>query len=115
MTSSTNRIEQLNGGRFISRHRSGVEIYYDSRHKITKVKCEGGVIMELGATRKTHWPINAAHTLLFGVEKLRVKRERRTFSEPSFNVCKIRTCALPRRAESRPFCIFSNDSYCFFQ
>jgi hypothetical protein len=52
MTSPTNRIEQLNGGRFISRHRSGVEIYYDSRHKITKVKCEGGVIMELGATRK---------------------------------------------------------------
>jgi len=54
VTSSTNRIEQLNGGRFISRHRSGVEIYYDSRHKITKVKCEGGVIMELVQEYRQH-------------------------------------------------------------
>jgi hypothetical protein len=55
MTTATNRIDQLDDGRFISCHRSGVEIYYDSRHKITKVKCEGGVIMELfkstGSTR----------------------------------------------------------------
>ena len=54
MTSPTNRIEQLNGGRFISRHRSGVEIYYDSRHKITKVKCEGGVTMELVQEAQQH-------------------------------------------------------------
>ena len=47
MTTATNRIEQLDDGRFISCHRSGVEMYYDRRHKITKVKCEGGVIMEL--------------------------------------------------------------------
>jgi len=54
MTTKTNRIEQLDGGRFISRHRSGVEIYYDSRHKITKVKCEGGVIMELVQEYQQH-------------------------------------------------------------
>jgi len=54
MTASTNRIEQLNGGRFISRHRSGVEIYYDSRHKVAKVKCEGGVIMELVQEYQQH-------------------------------------------------------------
>jgi len=54
MTSSTNRIEQLNGGRFISRHRSGVEIYYDSLHRITKVECECGVIMELVQEYQQH-------------------------------------------------------------
>ena len=54
MTTATNRIEQLDDGRFISCHRSGVEIYYDRRHKITKVKCEGGVIMELVQEYQQH-------------------------------------------------------------
>jgi hypothetical protein len=54
MTTATNRIDQLDDGRFISCHRSGVEIYYDSRHKITKVKCEGGVIMELVQEYRQH-------------------------------------------------------------
>ena len=42
----TRRIEQLSGGRFISHH-LGAEVYHDSRHQVIKVKCEGGVIVEL--------------------------------------------------------------------
>ena len=54
MTTATNRIEQLDDGRFISCHRSGVEIYYDSPHRITKVECECGVIMELVQEYQQH-------------------------------------------------------------
>ena len=74
----TNRIEQLDDGRFISCHRSGVEIYYDRRHRITKVKCEGGVIMELvqeyqqhtGTLRKQMVLINSHGTVSLKTESL---------------------------------------------
>ena len=78
MTTTTNRIEQLHDGRFISCHRSGVEIHYDRCHRITKVKCEGGVIMELvqeyqqhtGTLRNQMMLINSHGTVSLKTESL---------------------------------------------
>lgn len=41
-----NRIQMLNGGRFFSHHDHGIA-YFDSRHRVTKAKLEGGMIGEL--------------------------------------------------------------------
>jgi len=37
-----NTIEMRNDGRFISHHGNGVDVYFDSRHKIIKSHMEGG-------------------------------------------------------------------------
>jgi len=42
----TNRIENANGGRFFSHHDHGIT-YFDSRHRVTKTKLEGGMLAEL--------------------------------------------------------------------
>ena len=42
----TNRIENVNGGRFFSHHDHGIT-YFDSRHRVTKTKLEGGMLAEL--------------------------------------------------------------------
>jgi len=42
----TNRIENMNGGRFFSHHDHGIT-YFDSRHRVTKTKLEGGMLAEL--------------------------------------------------------------------
>jgi len=42
----TNRIENANGGRFFSHHDHGIT-YFDSRHRVTKTKLEGGILAEL--------------------------------------------------------------------
>ena len=42
----TNRIENMNGGRFFSHHDHAI-IYFDSRHRVTKTKLEGGMLAEL--------------------------------------------------------------------
>jgi hypothetical protein len=42
----TNRIENMNGGRFFSHHDHGIT-YFDSRHRVTKIKLEGGMLAEL--------------------------------------------------------------------
>ena len=44
---TTNRIEIISAGRFISHHASGVDVYYDSRHRIIKSRVEGGGLAEL--------------------------------------------------------------------
>ena len=41
----TNRIENANGGRFFSHHDHGIT-YFDSRHRVTKTKLEGGMLAE---------------------------------------------------------------------
>lgn len=41
-----NTITKLQGSRFLSRHDSGALVYHDGRHKVIKVKVEGGT-MEL--------------------------------------------------------------------
>jgi hypothetical protein len=43
---TTNRIEMLSGGRFISHH-LGAEAYHDSRHRVIKVKYSSGGFGEL--------------------------------------------------------------------
>lgn len=43
---TANRIEMMQGGRFISHHH-GAELYYDSRHKVIKTRMEGGGFCEL--------------------------------------------------------------------
>jgi hypothetical protein len=45
-TMTTNRIEMLSGGRFISHH-LGAEIYHDSRHQVIKVNYSSGGFGEL--------------------------------------------------------------------
>ena len=42
----TNRIEMVSGGRFLS-HRGHAIVYFDSRHRVTKTKLEGGMLAEL--------------------------------------------------------------------
>jgi hypothetical protein len=42
----TNRIEMVSGGRFFSHHDHAI-VYFDSRHRVTKTKLDGGVIGEL--------------------------------------------------------------------
>jgi hypothetical protein len=42
----TNRIEIVSGGRFFSHHAHAI-VYFDSRHRVTKTKLEGGLIGEL--------------------------------------------------------------------
>jgi len=37
-----NTIEMRNDGRFISHHGNGVDVYFESRHKIIKSHMEGG-------------------------------------------------------------------------
>ena len=41
-----NRIQIVNGGRFFSHHDHGIA-YFDSRHRVTKSKLEGGMMGEL--------------------------------------------------------------------
>jgi hypothetical protein len=48
---TTNRIEIISAGRFISHHASGVDVYYDSRHRIIKSRVEGGGLAELVLAR----------------------------------------------------------------
>jgi hypothetical protein len=43
---TANRIQLMNGGRFISHH-DAAELYYDSRHKVIKTRMEGGGFFEL--------------------------------------------------------------------
>jgi hypothetical protein len=43
---TANRIQMMNGGRFISHHEAA-ELYYDSRHKVIKARMEGGGFFEL--------------------------------------------------------------------
>ena len=42
----TNRIEMVSGGRFFSHHDDAI-VYFDSRHRVTKTKLEGGLMGEL--------------------------------------------------------------------
>jgi len=46
-TMTNNRIEILSGGRFVSHHASGVDVYHDSRHRIIRSRVEGGCLAEL--------------------------------------------------------------------
>lgn len=50
-------IELGNNGRFISHHGSGVDIYYDSRHRIIRSRVEGGCLATLVMDQDTegHW------------------------------------------------------------
>ena len=48
---TSNRIEIISGGRFISHHASGVDVYYDSRHRIIRSRVEGGCLVELVLAR----------------------------------------------------------------
>ena len=49
---TSNRIQMMNGGRFISHH-DAAELYYDSRHKVIKTHMEGGGFFELVKERQT--------------------------------------------------------------
>ena len=58
----TNRIENVNGGSFFSHHDHGIT-YFDSRHRVTKTKLEGGMLAELveelqpeGIFTSSDWP-----------------------------------------------------------
>ena len=42
----TNRIEMVSGGRFFSHHDVAI-VYFDSRHRVSKTKLEGGLMGEL--------------------------------------------------------------------
>jgi hypothetical protein len=42
----TKRIEMVSGGRFFSHHDDAI-VYFDSRHRVTKTKLEGGLMGEL--------------------------------------------------------------------
>ena len=42
----TNRIEMVSSGRFFSHHDRAI-VYFDSRHRVSKTKLEGGQIAEL--------------------------------------------------------------------
>jgi len=48
---TSNRIEILSGGRFVSHHASGVDVYHDSRHRIIRSRVEGGCLAELVLAR----------------------------------------------------------------
>lgn len=41
-----NRIEMVSGGRFFSHHDNAI-VYFDSRHRVTETKLEGGLMGEL--------------------------------------------------------------------
>jgi hypothetical protein len=58
----TNRIEMVSGGRFFSHHDQAI-VYFDSRHRVTKTKLDGGLIGELveelqpqGIFTSSDWP-----------------------------------------------------------
>jgi hypothetical protein len=40
-------VEMRNNGRFISHHGNGVDVYYDSRHRIIKSRVAGGCLATL--------------------------------------------------------------------
>ena len=42
----TNQIEMVSAGRFFSHHDHAI-VYFDSRHRVTKTKFEGGMMGEL--------------------------------------------------------------------
>ena len=50
-------IEMRKHGRFISHHLSGIDVYYDSRHKIIKSRVAGGCLAILVMDQDTegHW------------------------------------------------------------
>jgi hypothetical protein len=57
-----NRIDMVSGGRFFSHHDDTI-VYFDSRHRVTKTKLEGGLMGELveqlqpeDIVTSTDWP-----------------------------------------------------------
>ena len=68
-----NRIEMLSGGRFVSHHDHAL-VYCDSRHRVTKIELEGGMLGELveelqpeGIFPSPDWPKRSYRAQLFTV------------------------------------------------